>query len=128
MGLLGLLLPPFLIWGLGEVLWVGFFFLLVEILKNRSKKENKIENRWKYVWNLGLRRTFGYKWEFFFASLSGIVILDIYWMILELANKFLPSFLYVIVLVTSGFALVSLLFSKGSGIMSKASFISAAEC
>lgn len=98
---------------------VGFFFPSVEALKDRSKGEDQIENRWKYIWNLGLLRATGYKWEILFSSLSGIIILDIYWLILEIADRFLPSFLYVIVLAAGGFIFVSLLFSKGYGIMSK---------
>lgn len=117
--MLGFVLAPFLIWSIVETIWVGFFFPSVEALKDRSEKGNQIENRWKYVLNLGLLRATGYKWEILFSSLSGIIILDFYWLILGMAEKFLPSFLYVIVLAASGFVLVSLLFSKGYGIMSK---------
>ncbi len=119
MGVMGFILAPFLIWLVGEILWVGFFFPSVKALRDRVEKSEKIEGRWKYVWSLGSRRAISYTWEIFFASLGGIVVTDIYWMILGLTEQFLPPYMYIIVTFISTFLLGTLLFAKGNGIMSE---------
>ncbi|MBS3736676.1 MAG: hypothetical protein V5A87_03955 [Candidatus Bipolaricaulota bacterium] len=118
MGIWGAVIAPFVIWGLGEILWVGFFFPLVKALKDRKESRERARIEWKHILILGCNRVKSYKWEIFFASVGGVIILDIYWMCINLADEFLPSFLYVIISFTGTFFLCILLFSKGNGIMS----------
>ncbi|MCF7889775.1 hypothetical protein K9M78_00985 [Candidatus Bipolaricaulota bacterium] len=118
MGIWGAVIAPFAIWGLGEILWVGLFFPLVKALKDISEKRERARIECKHALILGCRRVKSYKWEIFFASVGGVLILDIYWMFINLADDFLPSFLYVLILFISTFLLCILLFSKGNGIMS----------
>lgn len=118
MGIWGAVIAPFAIWGLGEILWVGFFFPLVRALKDRKSKSEAGGIEWKYVWLVGSRRVKSYKYEIFFGSVGGVVIMDVYWMCINLADEFLPSFLYVIISFISTFLFCILLFSKGNSIMS----------
>ncbi len=117
LGILQFLVIPFLIWSTAESLWVGFFFPLIETFGN---KQDEYERGRRFVWKTGFGRILHYKWGIFFSSLGGILIMDIYWLILKLADELLPSFVYILILSLGSFLLGILLFSKGVGIMSEA--------
>lgn len=121
LGIAEFVLVPFLIWLTAECFWVGFFFPLVEALRDRAVRGDKVEKGRRYVWKIGFHRILHYKWEIFFSSLNGILIMDIYHMVLVLTDEFLPSFMYVIILSTSSLLFGTLLFAKGNSIMSEAS-------
>ena len=118
MGVWGGIVAPFVVWQVGVVLWVGFMFPLIKRVNDSSEEASSILKDVRSFWLAGLKRTLGYKWEIFFASVGGIVLTDIYWFVLRLSEKFLPSFLYVLVLSISSFILGILFFAKGNDILS----------
>lgn len=118
MGVWGGIVAPFLVWQVGVVLWIGFMFPLIKRVNDSSEEASSILKDFRSFWLAGLKRTLRYKWEIFFASVGGIILTNIYWFALRLSEKFLPSFLYLLVLAISSFILGILFFSKGNDILS----------
>lgn len=117
MTLLAKAITSFLIWMFSEAFWVGFFFPLIIVLRSKKRESANKKKKISFVWLLGIRRVWLYKFKILFASIGGVIITNIYWLGLNLSEKFLPSALYLIVLSIGSFILGFLLFLKGNGIV-----------
>lgn len=102
-GLLKLTLPPFLIWLVGGILYLGFVPLA------REKRSSK-DKSWKYVFRLGLKRAFAYKWELLFTAIGLGALTDFYFLLLALKEKLLPAFPELLAWIV-GFVLLLFLFA-----------------
>lgn len=118
MGFWYFVIAPFLIWGAGLVLWVGFFFPLTESLKVQREGGYNFIQAARFVRTLGVGRTIHYRWEIFFSTLGGIPLTDAYWMGLRLSRESLPSALHVLVLFAGSWLFGVFMFAKGNNIMS----------
>ncbi len=112
---------PFAIWGIGEMLWVGFLLPSARVLKQRTNNRTKNENIVKVLKSLmilGFRRVAYYRWKILFASISGIIVTDAYWYSLEITEANLSSNIYLLVLIWGSLILGTMFSLKGSKIMS----------
>lgn len=112
---------PFAIWGIGEMLWVGFLLpsarVLERIKNNRTNNENIVKVL-KSLMILGFRRVAYYRWEILFASISGIIFIDAYWYALKITEANLSSNIYLLVLIWGSLILGAMFSLKGSKIIS----------
>ena len=114
MSIIGYTFVPFVTWEIALTILVGFYFPLLH-----SKRKGHNVNWYSEVFLVGLKRARNYKWEIFFASISGIVFTDIYIFFQDFARGQILSFLYRIIGIAF---LVTLLFGKSYKIASHPPF------
>lgn len=111
---------PFAIWGIGEMLWVGFLLPSARALDSRTKNENILKVL-RLLMILGFRRVAYYRWEILFVSISGIIVTDTFWYALKITEANLSSNIYLLVLIWGSLILGTMFSLKGSKIISTTS-------
>lgn len=114
MNIIGYIFIPLVTWEIAVTFMVGFYFPLIDS-KNKEKKISWYSD----ILVVGLRRARNYKWEIFFASVSGTIFTDIYIFFQGFIQGQLISFLYRIIGIV---LLVILLFGKSYKIASSPSY------
>lgn len=114
---------PFLLWFMGETLWIGFLLPAVRIYEKGEEQFNEITRSevFKLLLKIGFRRASYYKWAILYAAISGVFITNLFWLGLRIVETHLSPIVYLMVLVW-GSLLLGLTFSmKGSKIIADSS-------